>query len=87
MVIGNLFKDKNGKVVIFQAPNIAIILWFAFLVLSKFSNGVLSNVFSCLSFVALMVWASLEIFKGESLFRKILGLIVLTFYLYYRLFA
>jgi hypothetical protein len=73
-----IFRDDKGKVVIGQAPNLPIIIWFAASVLKlAFQRG---GIYAGLDFVALVsltVWSLLEIFQGVNYFRKGLGIIVL----------
>jgi hypothetical protein len=77
--ISNLFKNKDGKIVIWQKPNIFLIGWLLFLVISKIiSNKTFKTDLNFISFVFLAVWAVLEILKGDSYFRRALGLVVLA---------
>jgi hypothetical protein len=79
-IIDWLFNDSNGKKVTYQRPNLPIIVWFVALLLSKFiDSDNVSNIFSIISFVALLVWALLEVLTGVNRFRRILGLIVITY--------
>jgi hypothetical protein len=73
------FTDDKGNVVIWQAPNIPLWGWFIFLVLSMiFSKGILHTASKYISLVFLVIWAILEIVKGASIFRRILGVVVLV---------
>jgi hypothetical protein len=73
------FENKDGKIVIWQKPNVFLIGWFLFLVLSKIiSSKSFKADLNFVSFVFLAFWAILEIFKGDSYFRRALGLIVLA---------
>jgi hypothetical protein len=73
------FAGKNGKIVIWQKPNFLLIGWFIFLVSSKLiSNKTFKTDLSFISFVFLALWAVLEIFRGDSYFRRFLGLVVLV---------
>jgi hypothetical protein len=72
--------DKNGKVIVWQAPNLPLWSWFIFMLLSKIiSRGGLYSAFKYLSAVSLLVWAVLEITKGDSYFRRFIGLAILLF--------
>ena len=73
----NFWKDKHGNVVIFQKPNWWIILWFVFMVVSMFSYGDVSHVFSRVATAFICIWAVLEITTGATLFRRTLGTLVL----------
>jgi hypothetical protein len=73
------FCDKNGKLVIFQLPNLPLATWLVFAVLSHlFAPGHVRTVAHDISRVALIVWASLEVYSGASYFRRVLGLAVLV---------
>lgn len=78
MHIAQFFKDKHGKIVLFQRPNLPIIGWIAFLVLSKITTGTVQDVTAWLSFVLLVFWALLEIIWGVSPFRRLLGIVILA---------
>jgi hypothetical protein len=74
-----LFTDKQGKVVVWQKPNLPLWSWFVFMVLSKMLDShTLKTDAQYLSTVSLLIWAILEIAKGASIFRRLLGLIVLV---------
>lgn len=74
-----IFRDKAGKIVIFQVPNMALVTYFA-LVLAGWllPNGLFRQVERLLAFAALTTWAVLEIVTGTSFFRRILGGVVLV---------
>jgi hypothetical protein len=73
------FSDKNGNIVLWQAPNIPLWGWFVLMVLSKvLSHGTLKNIAGDLGFGFLIIWSALEVVSGVNYFRKILGAIVLV---------
>ena len=73
-----IFRDKAGKVVIFQAPNTAIITYVALVIIGWFlPSGLFRNIERVLAFVALGTWALMEIISGASLIRRIAGGVVL----------
>ncbi|MCA9324016.1 hypothetical protein KC992_02845 [Candidatus Saccharibacteria bacterium] len=76
--VRKVFKDKNGKIVLGQKPNLPIIVWFTALLLTKITNGTLQDLFAIMSFGALFTWAWLELFQGVNYFRRALGLLVLV---------
>lgn len=80
------FKDSNGKIVVWQKPNLPIILWLVSLLLAQLTDGKLGELFSLISYGALFTWAYLEMFHGVNFFRRILGLIVLIATLYSNLY-
>lgn len=77
--------DKNGQVVLFQSPNVPILGWLSFTVLSKLVTAPnWQNLFSTISFGFLFMWCWLEIVSGVSPFRRFLGVVVLGVSLYNR---
>lgn len=75
----NFFKDADGNVAIWQAPNIPLYGWFMFKVLAVVvAAGRLHSGFNLLSTALLFTWAYLEITSGVNYFRRLLGLIVIT---------
>jgi hypothetical protein len=71
--------DRHGKVVIMQKPNLAIVVWaVAALLAHLLPHGQSAQGFAIASRTALVVWAILEIGWGASYFRRLLGLIVMS---------
>lgn len=78
--ISNFFKDKNGRIVIAQMPNVPLFAWFIFTMLDFFwinSQPRLHQLFQDLSFGFIFTWSWLELTTGINPFRKCLGLLVL----------
>jgi hypothetical protein len=73
------WRDREGKVVIWQTPNAFLIGWAVLTTISLFLSGKASDVFAFAAEANLVVWALLEIFKGVNYFRRALGLVVLIF--------
>jgi len=73
------WKDRDGHVVIWQTPNAWLIGWAVLTVVSLLVNGRSADVLSGLASASLIVWALLEVFKGDSYFRRALGVVVLIF--------
>jgi hypothetical protein len=72
------FQDKHGRIVIWQRPNGPLITWFIAMILSKIlPYGQLNFVAELVSFGALFTWAWLEIFQGNSYFRRSVGAVVM----------
>jgi len=79
LLLNQIFRTKDGKIVIWQFPNIPIIIWGLSLLLAKIvTEGPVHNLASAISFGALFTWAWLEIFQGVNYFRRALGLVILT---------
>lgn len=75
-------KNKT-ELVLLQKPNLPLIVWFVALVVSKILNsGVAQDTAEIISFVAILIWAGLEIFSGVNYFRRGLGLTVLLISLF-----
>jgi hypothetical protein len=81
----SFFKDKKGKVIIWQTPNWAIGGWAVFLLANKFADGQAQIVLSFISTAFLTIWACMEIIGGASYFRRTLGVAILVFTIYSRL--
>ena len=76
--ISQFFKDKDGKVVVWQTPNIPLIGWMVafaltFVPLPEKWHALVDYI----AFGFLFTWAWLEITKGKSSFRIVLGITVL----------
>jgi hypothetical protein len=81
-----LFADKEGKIVLWQTPNLPLVSWFVFMILSKIlSHGFLKTTSGYISFGFIVIWALLEIIQGASYFRRFLGAVVLLMSVYSRL--
>lgn len=78
-VIRKFVSDKDGKVVIFQPPNLPIIGWLICMIVAMLLPiGFMKNGFMNLSGAFLFLWAYLEITNGVSGFRRLLGVAVLS---------
>ncbi len=75
-----IWRDSDGKVVIWQTPNVWLIGWAIFTFASLlFSKGLISNILSWAGEASLFVWCLQEIFKGVNYFRRMLGAVVLFY--------
>ena len=72
-----IWKDKKGRVVIWQMPNAYLWAWLGLTALSLFFTGTMANVLTGTGSVVLIGWSILEITKGVNYFRRALGLVVL----------
>ncbi len=70
-------KDRRGRVVLFQSPNVPILLWIVFTMLGMFLHGSPKTVAGYIAFGSLFTWAWLEITAGATYFRRALGVVVL----------
>ncbi len=72
------FKNKNGDIIIWQSPNLLLYLWGLLKIITfTLANTQLKNGLRYTASAVLFSWAYLEITKGQSNFRKSLGVIVL----------
>lgn len=74
-----IWKDRGGKVVIWQTPNAWLIGWAVFTCLSLFFTGGAGDVASWIASASLVVWSILEVLMGADYFRRALGLAVLLY--------
>jgi hypothetical protein len=73
-----VFRDRHGKIVMAQMPNLPLIVWIAASLLKLiFSTGRLNMGLELIAFGTLFTWAWGELFQGVNYFRRALGLIVL----------
>jgi len=76
-LLGRIFKDKDGKIIIWQDPNIPLWGWIVFSISGiVFQHGAGHKGLQHLAEASLFTWAYLEIRTGESIFRRILGIII-----------
>lgn len=73
------WKDKNGRVVLWQTPNKWLIGWALLTTVSLFFNGTTADVISSIASISLIVWSLLEIFRGINYYRRFLGAVVLLY--------
>jgi hypothetical protein len=75
----SLFTDRNGRLVLWQFPNLPLIAWGSAWLVARFSNGDIARVASLIAFGASFTWAWMEAFEGVTPFRRMLGVAVLIF--------
>lgn len=74
----HFFKDDEGRVIIWQWPNIPIYGWLIAKLLSLLvTPPQLKGGFDEISKAFLFTWAFLEVTQGVNYFRRLLGLVVL----------
>jgi hypothetical protein len=71
------WRDRHGRIVIYQTPNLWLIGWAVLAFISLFSSNKLANIFWWASLILLAVWSLLEIFRGVNYFRRSFGVLVL----------
>lgn len=73
------FRDSEGNIVIFQMPNLPVLVGLATSALQFIlPSGKLQTGADLIAFGALFTWAWQELFEGVNYFRRALGLIVLV---------
>lgn len=72
------FKDKDGKIVIWQKPNLPLYAWALFKLMAVLNTDLQYKVaFEQISSAFLFTWGFLELTQGVSKFRRLLGFIVM----------
>jgi hypothetical protein len=72
------WRDRHGRVVLWQTPNASLIAWVVLTLISLFSSShTVQKVFWWGSVTALLVWSFLETWHGVNYFRRALGAVIL----------
>jgi len=78
-LLDRTFRDREGKIVIAQMPNLPLLVGLAATSLQLIlPSSDLKTAIDLVAFGALFTWAWQEIFKGVNYFRRALGLVVLV---------
>lgn len=73
------FRDSQGNIVIFQMPNLPILVGIGAIILQLIlPSGKLQTGADLVAYGALFTWAWLELFEGVNYFRRAVGLVVLV---------
>jgi hypothetical protein len=73
-----VFRDREGKIVLVQLPNLTITVWaVASLLKLILTTGKINLGLDVVAFGSLFTWAWEEIFQGVNYFRRALGLLVI----------
>jgi hypothetical protein len=73
-----VFRDRHGKIVMAQMPNLPLIVWIVATLLKLIvTTGKINTGLDSIAFGSLFTWAWGELFQGVNYFRRALGLIVL----------
>ncbi len=74
-----VFRDREGKIVLAQMPNLPLIVWIVTSLLKLvFTTGKINIGLEVIAFGSLFTWAWEELFQGVNYFRRALGLLVLV---------
>ncbi len=72
------WRNRDGKVVVWQRPNALLWMWIFATIGTKLTHNTrVDQLLGIVAFGSIVVWAFLEIAKGDTYFRRVLGLIVL----------
>ena len=81
------FHNKHGKLAIAQLPNKWLIVWLLSVLLEHLLYpGRPRTIIAVVGNVSLLIWALLELIRGDSYFRRLLGAGFLV-YLVVRIFT
>jgi len=80
------WRDKYGRDVIWQKPNLFLSTWFIATVFTWFLPFVgIKRGLGVIATVALLTWSLLEIGKGVNYFRRLIGFLILVILIINRL--
>lgn len=74
MTFKSFFKDKKGNIVIIQKPNLLIIIAVIFFLVQLLFANQIENLAVWGFKLTLLVWSFDEALRGDSPFRKVLGI-------------
>ncbi|MDB5165580.1 MAG: hypothetical protein JWM00_470 [Candidatus Saccharibacteria bacterium] len=78
-MIKRFFTDSHGKLAIIQVPNSLLLTWLLVLAITMVMGDTnLKHNLEQLNRAVLFTWAYLEIIKGSSYFRRVLGAVVMV---------
>jgi hypothetical protein len=78
-LIDKLFRNKEGRIVIIQRPNLPLWGWVVTMLVTPLLADSLDTAMHRLAQALLIIWAYEEARYGDSLFRRLLGGAVLIF--------
>ena len=78
--ISRFFRNpETGEVVVAQPPNAPLLVWLAATLLRLVldPDGAVRTTLTVVATISLVIWSLLEITRGDSPFRRVLGAVVL----------
>lgn len=72
-ILRRFFSDADGRLVVAQWPNAPLLAWAMLALAARATRGDWQAFFAFFSAAALVAWAVLELLKGDSPFRRLLG--------------
>lgn len=79
MKFSRFFKDKEGKWVLYQHPNLLLWLWILVQAISILVFQLEHKGIAALADMLLFAWSYSELTRGDSPFRRMLGGIIMAF--------
>jgi hypothetical protein len=79
--ISKAFYDKDGHLILFQVPNVPLILCLISAILGMVLTGIPQTVAILIFNASFLSWAILELTTGVNYFRRSLGLIAIIYML------
>lgn len=76
--IGRVFKTKSGKTVVWQKPNLFLWGWIFFTILKRVLDDPAAQWAGYAATMSLVAWSLLEVITGVNIFRRLLGVAVIT---------
>lgn len=73
-----LVRDRAGRIVLWQTPNLPLLIWAGAWLVAGLLPGSWHHLVRLVGGVSLFVWAVLELFDGVTPLRRLLGLAVLV---------
>lgn len=78
-LLNKIVRDKDGKIVIAQFPNLSLIAWALSTFLSRIViESHIANIFRLIAVVSLLIWSLQELLQGSAIIRRALGAVVIT---------
>ncbi len=88
---GNLFdkvfRTRSGEVVLAEVPNAPLVVAMVAFLLRLFTSGSTSRFFDLIFFGAIFTWGWLELTSGVSIFRRVLGGVIMLGVVWTRLWS
>ena len=85
-IFSKLFQDKTGRYIVAQPPNVPLFMVIVSYVLHIFLDGTrLGGIAEFTMSSSIFLWAYLEIMFGASLFRRIIGGVIMVVLLFSQL--
>ena len=84
-IIHTFFRDGEGHLAIWEVPNVPLIVAMVTAVLQLLTTGKFSSLMGLIFFGSIFTWSWLEIAYGLSLFRRVLGAVVIIAIVWTRL--